>query len=443
MVRLLSKSFVSTLLIICTDASTTTPLEDSVVTHPTYPSRRYTLGEVLGEGRWGIVHRVRLMNGDYAAMKSDKLPVRLSDGDTERDVLREISSLSFVGPRLIDSFAIPTEAEHGRRYTVMDLVGPSVKRHMSSNRLARLPEHTAASIMLQVIDAASQLRDVGYLHNDIHYDNVAFATPTSRDRTLLIDFGNAKRVPSPVMDALITREFGVDHVLNEFVLREYPRTDPSWFRWAVSKTSDDKHIRDFISNRSWKPISKIYIRNARIVARMQDGLTYSNLPLGDSINELISNIVVPADRDVDSSWFRWALQQGNHHIDGYLRARTDRFTEQMQQAIRATRSLVQYMIEDELVRKDFTRIVKCFLQMIGCSLDTNTEFADSWFWSLMQTKKDQMAAAFTCHSETGYRALDEAWDVMHGANPNLLSLRSIFEDHLAQHGHQYTGTVIY
>ena len=426
----------------CGSCSTTSE-PSPVIVHPTYPSARYELTSVLGEGRWGIVHRVRLPDRSFAAMKSDKMPVRLSDGDTERDVLQQIMGLNFVGPQLIDSFAIPTDSGNGRRYTVMSLVGPSIKQHMSTNHIARLHQRTASSIMLQVIDAAAQLRTVGFLHNDIHYDNVAFATPSSIDRTLLIDFGNAKQFVAVTMPESVPQEFGVERVLNDFVLREYPDTDVAWFRWAVSQTSNDQHILDFINKRSWRPLSKIYIRNARIVERMANGLTYSNIPLSDSIDELISQVVVPADRDVDVNWFVWALQQEDHHIDRYLDAWRDRFDESRRRVITATRSLFRYTTEDQLARKDFGRLVKCYLQMIGCARDTTAEVADMWFWSLMQGKRDQIAAAFTCHSETAFRALDLAWDVMHGSPANLALLRGIFEDHLVQNGHPYAGVVIY
>jgi len=115
----------------------------------------------------------------------------------------------------------------------------------------------------------------------------------------------------------------------------------------------------------------------------------------------------------------------------------------MYQLITGTRALAGFIASDLTIRKDFARMVKCFLQMIGCARDTDGEVADSWFWSLMTGRRDLIAASFTCHSNTALEALDLAWDVMHGSAPDLAQLRQIFESYLAQNGFQYTGIVLF
>jgi len=396
----------------------------SCITNPRQPDRVYNSRSVLGEGRFGFVHRVVDSEGSERAMKSDKEPVRLTDGNTELDVLTKLNDYPNVGPRLSDSFNIETGNGMGRRYMVLDLVGPSVK---SSIRAADQPfsEPEAIGIISQTFRMMDFLKEAGYYHNNIHYDNVAYRTPTDTENLILLDFGNA--IPVTLEDtpiqAAITDAFSTSSVLDQYILPSYPDTEQEWGK--------DEHIRKFIEDRTWSPFAKVAIRNCRIFERFiaaatRPGARFSKFSIESSVDIIHSEIVNPV-APTGKGWFTWALYQTSkdRHIESFVAHRHHLLDEETRKLIFATRMLARLLIDDIDRRKNFTCVVKMFLEIVGAA----TLEGHVWFWGLMEGDRYRIDTLTRINSyqvtDLARRLLKDAWDVHNGqAQPDLTFLGS-------------------
>lgn len=413
----------------------------SVVRNPSAPTKTYRVIEILGEGRWGIVHKVESNIGVVAAMKADKIAVSLSDCNVEAEALHALRNTGFA-PNLIDSFVIRDSSSTGRRHSVMAFVGPSVKQLMQRSTRP-LAEFTVGSIVLSLLDGLSKVHAAGYYHNDIHHDNIAFAIAENVRDILLLDFGNASPLHVSTPPSYVSEAFSAEAVLNTWVVPEYRDTDKSWFRWAIQHR-DDSHIDGFLSGRSWSPEAKIAIRNARILTRMQS-INRSSLNFTSSLVETFEKIVLVKDSSTDRDWFMWTLTgaSDDSHVGSFLDSRSG-FTSKQKNLILATRGLALFTAWDMGMRKEFARCAKATLQMFSVGPADDAEF--SWFFELMDGPRSNIAAYINGHGVNRPEAVamtEAAWDVMHGATPDYDQYRFLALRMVEKHGRSFTGRILW
>ena len=408
----------------------------------------YEIAGKLGDGRWGIVHVVRTTNGARRAMKSDKVPVGIREVHREADALSAIRSAGLSGrsPSLYDHFTIPTiDREKGTRYSIQDVTGESV---VSELRKGLLTEVSAASICLQMVDCIKEIQTrAGYVHNDLHVENIAFRSREDKNHVLLIDFGDS--VPVLNRRRISTQDslYAHDRVLRDFVLPVYATTDPVWFEQILKSDSDDQIVD--LMNWTWdgrfSQLAKAMIRNARIHYQLSNELI-PTLKIQDSIVGVFNEIVrarYPDERDL--GWFQWAMAQADeeHHIAEFIAAR-DKFTPSDIAIINSTRVLARQIHSLEAERSDFQKAVLTILQVfsIGNPLSTDHE----WFRQLMRGPRADLAAFLRTRRYVPemLMMLEAAWDQGRSqSRPDYRVLETALNRILTREGFVYASQVIW
>lgn len=152
----------------------------------------YELGELLGRGSMGEVHRgIRIGSDDQIAVKVLRSEL-VADPEVLARFLQERSMLcSLVHPNLVRVHDLVVEG--GSAAIVMDLVDGSDLRRML-NESGTLPPAVAAQFVVQILSALATVHAAGIVHRDIKPENVLVG---SSGEVRLTDFGIARLTDGP------------------------------------------------------------------------------------------------------------------------------------------------------------------------------------------------------------------------------------------------------
>src|SRR5262249_43770235 len=151
---------------------------------------KYRLGEPLGEGGMGTVHRaVRISDGTPVAVKLLRTGHAVSD-ELQRLFAREAEAAGRLGHpgcvRLVDQ-----GLDEGVRFLVMEQVaGEPLARVLS--RTPRLQPARAVDIAARVLDAIAAAHREGIVHRDLKPENVMIDDDGA---VKILDFGIARLMP--------------------------------------------------------------------------------------------------------------------------------------------------------------------------------------------------------------------------------------------------------
>ncbi|KQJ83612.1 phosphoenolpyruvate carboxylase kinase 2 [Brachypodium distachyon] len=160
--------------------------------------RDYEIGEEIGRGRFGVVHRCASRStGDLYAVKSVDRS-RLSD-DLDRGLAElepKLAQLAAAGnPGVVQVHAV--YEDESWTHMVMDLCeGPDLLDWVRLRQGAPVPEPEAAAVALQIAEALAICHRRGVAHRDVKPDNVLLdsgyegGSPAPL-RARLADFGSA------------------------------------------------------------------------------------------------------------------------------------------------------------------------------------------------------------------------------------------------------------
>ncbi|KAH0795543.1 CK1 family protein kinase [Histomonas meleagridis] len=151
----------------------------------------YRVIKMIANGGFGSVFFVRENGSNQPfAMKIEKTNRRTSQFDIEYSVLRQIQG-SLYFPKLYSHGSF-----HQNNYIVMELLGPSLSRLMSSLPNNRYSISTTLRLGMEMVCMLREFHSRGFVHRDIKPSNflVRYKNPTP---LCLIDFGLAKRFINP------------------------------------------------------------------------------------------------------------------------------------------------------------------------------------------------------------------------------------------------------
>ena len=411
------------------------------VVNPLNSRAKYELKGVLGEGRWGIVYRVKDRNGNELAMKVDKEAV--GKGWVHREVfaLRAIGERGVVGrsPALVDNFVISESETTEKRHTVVSIAGESVMEEIRRNPLS---EWTASSIGLQLIDAVQEITDRGgYIHNDLHIENVAFKSPGNRDEVILIDFGDSVPTFTPQSIAHYHWLYDSEYILDNFIRPSHPSTDANWFKAAL-ESADDSHIDGLLE--WWTRDTKAYIRNARIFKRLSMK-KLTTLKLGDSIDDIIASIIGPRCGVRDRQWFEWLLTSADEdsHVLKFVKDCGAHLSENEKHLILSSRLIGRQLFAVQAERMDYTRCVLTLLQLFSVGNPFSNDH--EWFRELLKGPRAHLDLFLRRGSVAELRPiLESAWDVANSLEiPSYSLLRQWLNQILIRHAKVFEGRTIW
>lgn len=152
-------------------------------------NHRYQLGDVVGSGGMGSVHRaidVRL--GRTVAIKL--LKGGSPDDDTNRARMRSEAQLaaSIRHPGVADVHDFDEDAETGATFIVMEFVDGHSLAELLRER-GPLPLDQVMSVVQQVAEGLQAAHELGIVHRDLKPANIML---TPAGRTVLVDFGIAR-----------------------------------------------------------------------------------------------------------------------------------------------------------------------------------------------------------------------------------------------------------
>jgi serine/threonine protein kinase len=155
--------------------------------------RDYEIGEEIGRGRFGVVHRcASRATGDLYAVKSVDRS-RLDD-DLDRGLAElepKLARLAAAGnPGVVQVHAVYEDGTWTRM--VMDLcTGPDLVDWVRLRGGAPVPEPEAAAVAAQLAEALALCHRRGVAHRDVKPDNVLLDASDGPVRARLADFGSA------------------------------------------------------------------------------------------------------------------------------------------------------------------------------------------------------------------------------------------------------------
>lgn len=178
---------------------------------------QYVIGEVLGQGGFGIVYRARHPVHGVIALKEffpKSQASRVSDGSivpstprSEEAFVKGVEKLIAEGDKLkglkhdnivkvIDVF----EQNHTAYLVMEDVAGPTLQAVIDEKKLVA-DKAMVEDFAQQMINALALVHSAGLIHRDIAPDNILVDMKGGSPRFVLIDFGGAKRVVTDVSES--------------------------------------------------------------------------------------------------------------------------------------------------------------------------------------------------------------------------------------------------
>ncbi|CAN6235640.1 unnamed protein product [Urochloa humidicola] len=160
--------------------------------------RDYEIGEEIGRGRFGVVHRcASRATGERFAVKSvdrsalaDGLDRALAELEPK---LARLAGAGGANPGVVQVRAV--YEDESWTHTVMDLcTGPDLLDWVRLRRGAPVPEPDAARVVAQLAEALAGCHRAGVVHRDVKPDNVLLDLDPAGEappRVRLADFGSA------------------------------------------------------------------------------------------------------------------------------------------------------------------------------------------------------------------------------------------------------------
>jgi len=145
--------------------------------------RDYEIGEEIGRGRFGVVHRcTSRTTGEAFAVKSVDRSQLADDLDRELAQLEpKLAQLASAGnPGVVQVHAV--YEDEAWTHTVMDLcTGPDLLDWMGLRRGEPVPEPVAAAIVAQLAQALALCHRRGVAHRDVKPDNILIDAAAEED----------------------------------------------------------------------------------------------------------------------------------------------------------------------------------------------------------------------------------------------------------------------
>jgi len=159
---------------------------------------RFTVGERLGKGGYGTVHRA------WDERLCRHVAVKAVEGEAAGRVMREAHAAARLNhPGIVTLYELGSE--NGVTYLVSELVqGPNLREHAAAGRLS---DRDVAEIGVEVCSALAHAHAQGVVHRDLKPDNVLIRSRRGRSirpgdgRAVLADFGIAAVADEPTLTA--------------------------------------------------------------------------------------------------------------------------------------------------------------------------------------------------------------------------------------------------
>ena len=179
----------------------------------------YEVGEILGRGSMGEVHRgVRIGSEDQLAVKILRSEL-VADPEVLARFLQERSMLcSLVHPNLVRVRDLVVEG--GSAAIVMDLVDGSDLRRMLTEKGTLAPA-VAADLVGQILSALATVHAAGIVHRDIKPENILVGTD---GEVRLTDFGIARLTHGPSLTRMTGLIGTPEYLAPELAEREHATT---------------------------------------------------------------------------------------------------------------------------------------------------------------------------------------------------------------------------
>src|SRR5207247_2585347 len=150
--------------------------------------KKFTVGDVLGEGGFAAVFRVRDQDlGQDVAVKVLDLGLTPSPGLAERFVREARTSARLEHPHIVPIYKVGGYKNEVLYIVMRCLDGPSLRQLLEKHQ--RLSLRDAARLARQVADALGHAHLHGVVHRDVKPDNILL---DSSGHVLVTDFGIAK-----------------------------------------------------------------------------------------------------------------------------------------------------------------------------------------------------------------------------------------------------------
>ena len=156
------------------------------------------MGELLGKGGYGTVHRA------WDERLCRHVAVKAVEGEAAGRVMREAHAAARLNhPGIVTLYELG--AENGVTYLVSELVqGPNLREHAAAGRLS---DRDVAELGVEVCSALAHAHSQGVVHRDLKPDNVLIRARRGRSirpgdgRAVLADFGIATVADEPTLTA--------------------------------------------------------------------------------------------------------------------------------------------------------------------------------------------------------------------------------------------------